>query len=180
MVSGWNDERIERLKTLWADGWSAAQIANDLGDVSRSGVLGKVHRLGLSSRTKLNRRPLPAPARVAPDFKSGLPLSAARLRATAFPRYFEPAAPYTQLPLPLIPPAERKSILDLEDNDCRFPCSGDAKPHMFCGREKVKGAPYCEPHMRIAYVPVPPRRQAPVAPSTAPDVIRIRLVEKVA
>ena len=169
----WDDDNEALVRKLWTDGLSAAQIAERVGAVSRSAVLGKIHRLGLSSRTKVNRRPLPAPA-------PSQPRQVSKLTPAGWPsRYFEPA-PYTQLPLPLIPPAERKSILDLEENDCRFPCS-DRPPHTFCGRPKaVRGIPYCDLHMRIAYVPVPPRRQAPVAPSTAPDVIRIRLVEKVA
>ena len=41
----WTDERVERLKKLWADGLSASQIAAQLGGVSRNAVIGKVHRL---------------------------------------------------------------------------------------------------------------------------------------
>ena len=48
----WTDERVELLKKLWADGLSASQIANELGSVTRNAVIGKVHRLGLSGRTK--------------------------------------------------------------------------------------------------------------------------------
>ncbi len=46
----WTDERIERLKTLWAQGMTASHIAEDLGGVSRNAVIGKAHRLGLQSR----------------------------------------------------------------------------------------------------------------------------------
>jgi GcrA cell cycle regulator len=46
----WTDHRVEQLKKLWNDGKSASQIADDLGDVSRNAVIGKAHRLGLSSR----------------------------------------------------------------------------------------------------------------------------------
>ena len=35
------DERIERLKSMWADGATASQIAEDLGGVSRNAVIGK-------------------------------------------------------------------------------------------------------------------------------------------
>ena len=48
----WTDERIDRLKAMWADGSTASQIAEDLGGVSRNAVIGKVHRLGLSGRAK--------------------------------------------------------------------------------------------------------------------------------
>ncbi|WP_129791212.1 GcrA family cell cycle regulator [Sphingosinicella sp. CPCC 101087] len=46
----WTDERIERLKTLWSQGVTASQIADELGGVSRNAVIGKAHRLGLQSR----------------------------------------------------------------------------------------------------------------------------------
>jgi GcrA cell cycle regulator len=46
----WTDERIERLTTLWTQGMTASQIAEELGEVSRNAVIGKAHRLGLQSR----------------------------------------------------------------------------------------------------------------------------------
>ena len=51
----WNDERVELLKKLWADGLSASQIAGRLGGVTRNAVIGKVHRLGLSGRATTSR-----------------------------------------------------------------------------------------------------------------------------
>ena len=47
----WTDDRVEKLKNLWAEGLSASQIAKDLGGVTRNAVIGKVHRLGLPART---------------------------------------------------------------------------------------------------------------------------------
>jgi GcrA cell cycle regulator len=46
----WTEERIERLKKMWAAGSTASQIAEDLGGVSRNAVIGKAHRLGLEQR----------------------------------------------------------------------------------------------------------------------------------
>ena len=46
----WTDDRVEKLKTMWAEGQSASQIAKELGGVTRNAVIGKVHRLGLSNR----------------------------------------------------------------------------------------------------------------------------------
>jgi len=51
----WNDERVDVLKKLWADGLSASQIAGRLGGVTRNAVIGKVHRLGLSGRATTSR-----------------------------------------------------------------------------------------------------------------------------
>jgi GcrA cell cycle regulator len=46
----WTDERINQLKSLWENGLTASQIAEELGGVSRNAVIGKAHRLGLKSR----------------------------------------------------------------------------------------------------------------------------------
>src|SRR3954462_1051819 len=57
----WTDERVEILKKLWTDGLSASQIANELGNVTRNAVIGKVHRLGLSGRAKSPSSSAPRP-----------------------------------------------------------------------------------------------------------------------
>ena len=46
----WTEERIERLKSMWTEGATASQIAEELGGVSRNAVIGKAHRLGLEAR----------------------------------------------------------------------------------------------------------------------------------
>ena len=58
----WTDERIERLKTLWGQGMTASQIAEELGGVSRNAVIGKAHRLGLEARPSPVRPNEPAAA----------------------------------------------------------------------------------------------------------------------
>src|SRR4051795_7024894 len=56
-VMNWTDERVELLRKLWSDGLSASQIAAQLGGVSRNAVIGKVHRLKLSSRGRATASP---------------------------------------------------------------------------------------------------------------------------
>ena len=46
----WTSEKVENLKRLWAEGYSASRIAQQLGDVTRNAVIGKVHRLGIAQR----------------------------------------------------------------------------------------------------------------------------------
>ena len=46
----WTADRVKRLKELWNRGLSASQIAKELGGTTRNAVIGKAHRLGLSSR----------------------------------------------------------------------------------------------------------------------------------
>lgn len=52
MAVSWTDERVNRLKELWKKGKSAAQIAQELGGVTRSSVIGKLHRLGLGANDR--------------------------------------------------------------------------------------------------------------------------------
>jgi GcrA cell cycle regulator len=57
----WSDEKIAELRVLWARGTSATIIAAAFGNVSRSAVLGKVHRLGLPHRNTMVERPYSRP-----------------------------------------------------------------------------------------------------------------------
>jgi GcrA cell cycle regulator len=88
----WTDERIDRLKKMWADGATASQIADELGGVSRNAVIGKAHRLGLEQRPspvkpgeekERKTAVAPAPARHAP--KSEAPAAATPDSPTATP-----------------------------------------------------------------------------------------------
>ena len=46
----WDAEKVEKLKELWGKGFTASQIAEILGGVSRNAVIGKAHRLNLSGK----------------------------------------------------------------------------------------------------------------------------------
>jgi hypothetical protein len=79
--SDWTDERVIRLKALWADGLTASQVAAELGgfehcmDGGRSAVIGKVHRLHLPERSAPQRYPrIPRPKRdrAAADVNRGV------------------------------------------------------------------------------------------------------------
>ena len=49
--SPWTEARTERLKFLWSEGASCSEISAELGNsITRSAVIGKVHRLGLEHR----------------------------------------------------------------------------------------------------------------------------------
>lgn len=60
----WNDERIEELKRLWAEGLTTGEIGKQLG-VSKNAVVGKAHRLGLKGRPSPIKRTGKAPAKAA-------------------------------------------------------------------------------------------------------------------
>jgi GcrA cell cycle regulator len=102
----WTDERIDRLRTMWENGLTASQIAEDLGGVSRNAVIGKAHRLGLKSRPspvksndgeakaapKPKAKPVEKP--VAPRAAAPAPARPAPVHAT--PSY--PPRPQSDLP----------------------------------------------------------------------------------
>ena len=48
----WTDDKIAKLKELWGKGNTASQIAEIIGGISRNAVIGKAHRLNLSSKIK--------------------------------------------------------------------------------------------------------------------------------
>jgi len=67
-------------------------------------------------------------------------------------------------PLPLrtddltIPPSERKTMVTLLPNDCRWPFGDPLEPDFhFCGQPKTEGNPYCDFHMRRAFQAARPR-----------------------
>lgn len=49
-ISNWSEDRIDKLKALWAEGFTCSQIGLQLG-LSRNSIIGKATRLGLSGRT---------------------------------------------------------------------------------------------------------------------------------
>jgi hypothetical protein len=48
-VTIWTDDKVETLKAMWERGATGALIAEAIG-MSRSAVVGKAHRLGLTAR----------------------------------------------------------------------------------------------------------------------------------
>src|SRR5689334_8367771 len=81
----WTDERIERLKNMWAKGATASQIADELGGVSRNAVIGKAHRLGLE------QRPSPVKPGEEKEVKKAAPAVAAPKPAAPKPESAKPA-----------------------------------------------------------------------------------------
>ncbi|MGE0765765.1 MAG: GcrA family cell cycle regulator [Hyphomicrobiaceae bacterium] len=158
----WNDERVDLLKKLWAEGLSASQIAGRIGSVTRNAVIGKVHRLGLSGRATTTRmkshrpRTRPVPVKRAPAVKPRY----ANVGNTALRALYDDAEPYVAPAEELvIPVAERRTIQTLEECSCRWPIGDpqDGDFH-FCGKTKVTGLPYCEFHARRAFQPPQSRR----------------------
>ena len=108
----WTDERIERLKSMWTEGATASQIAEDLGGVSRNAVIGKAHRLGLESRPSPvkpgEEKEKKAKAPPAPKAAKPAPAPAPKAAAPA-PQHREPEVESSRRPVSAGTPAQPKS-----------------------------------------------------------------------
>ena len=82
----WTDARIDQLRTMWSNGMTASQIADELGGVSRNAVIGKAHRLGLKSRpSPVKAKESKAKAKAAPIKKKAAPKPAPKPVPTPAP-----------------------------------------------------------------------------------------------
>jgi GcrA cell cycle regulator len=157
----WTEERVELLKKLWAEGFSASQIAAQLGGVTRNAVIGKVHGLSLPGRskpasTKPKRQITPRePTVSANKLKAARLKNEARIAKRVLARVpFKPRA-ITDLSAPT---NQRVSLLALTEGMCKWPF-GDPMwaDFAFCGHKNFNSLPYCEYHSRISYDPVEKR-----------------------
>ncbi|WP_137126002.1 GcrA family cell cycle regulator [Roseomonas sp. HF4] len=154
----WTAEAIERLKALWTEGHSTAEIGRRMG-ISKNAVVGKAHRLNLSARPSPIRRdatPRPAPA-ARPARPALVPMQ--RLVSAPPPR---PAAAPAPAPVAVAPvvrsfPAARPRM---GARSCCWPLGEPGTPGFhFCGADPMAGKPYCTEHAALAYVKPRDRRE---------------------
>lgn len=157
----WTEEAVARLRQLWHEGHSTAEIGRRMG-VSKNAVVGKAHRLNL-------------PARPSPIRRGG----ATRPRAPVVRRVTGPTLPpLAAAALPAIAPAPppprrltvvRPATAAAAPAATRFvarpiPCcwplgEPGTKSFSFCGCESLPGKPYCAEHAALAYVKIRDRRE---------------------
>ncbi len=150
----WTPERVNQLTKLWAAGNSAAQIAGEMGNVTRNAVIGKIHRLGLGGRMKVNgtlapKRERSARARVRRAAHSGRRVSKVAAVLAEIPE----SQPAEATSPPTASFACRGvSLLELTDETCRWPIGDPGQPgFVFCGNRPLTVSPYCAHHARMAY-----------------------------
>lgn len=131
----WTDERVALLKKLWGEGKTAAEIAKSLGGgFTRNAVIGKAHRLKLSSRLS----PITPPPRKLEAANTTVRTSAPRAKAAPI----QAAAIVTK----------GIKLIDLKERMCRWPLGDPKDPEFnFCGCNSVAGLPYCADHARMAF-----------------------------
>ena len=164
----WNEETITRLRALWAEGLSTAEIGHRMG-VSKNAVVGKAHRLNLPARPSPIRRDgnaaprPPTPRRVVGPTLP--PLAAASMPLPPDP----PRATYQNNPEPRAEPAPRAAARPApapapsryyRPAVCCWPIGEPGtKTFRFCDAEAAGGKPYCTDHAALAYVKVRDRRE---------------------
>jgi len=149
----WTPELTERLVALTKAGYSGSAVAAKLG-VTRSAVIGKVHRLGMQLGNCRNGNG---------QIRTGRPQKPV---LTSFNKYrnrkakSKPEFEKAPIPVPTINDVARVTFPELEAHHCKYPI-GDPRQSGFgfCGLERIPGSPYCMPHTRISRVAVPPLKK---------------------
>jgi GcrA cell cycle regulator len=143
----WNDDTVAKLRQLWDEGHSTAEIGRHLG-VSKNAVVGKAHRLDLPSREPPIKRtglgtPPPRPRRLSvPKLADIMPLQACTPAAA-----IRPDSMPTKGPAP-----ERRTRSPVGRAPCCWPLGDPGTASFrFCGHMALIGKPYCEEHCRVAY-----------------------------
>tara|TARA_B100000900_G_C19969824_1_gene469297 strand:+ start:11 stop:508 length:498 start_codon:yes stop_codon:yes gene_type:complete len=138
----WNEEKVNKLKELWGKGKTASQIAEIIGGISRNAVIGKAHRLNLSSKIKtktiLNNNSSNKNYEEKDVKKKRLTKS--KFRSMLIEKDFEPENP--------------KQLEELDESSCKWPIGHpNEESFYFCGRKSLKDFSYCKLHLLYAFQP---------------------------
>ena len=181
----WNEDVIGRLRELWTEGHSTAEIGRRLG-VSKNAIVGKAHRLDLPARPSPIRRAGSEPAgerRPALRRVEGPTLpplastggAAVAIVVTASPSVaIAPVAVAVAPPPPVLPKIAPPRLVPVAPPrpqasaprpygrivTCCWPIGEPGtKTFRFCDDRSEPGKPYCEDHAKLAYVKVRDRRE---------------------
>jgi GcrA cell cycle regulator len=176
----WNEDVIGRLRELWTEGHSTAEIGRRLG-VSKNAIVGKAHRLDLTARPSPIRREGSEPSaerRAVPRRVEGptLPPLASTGGAVVMLAPSVVAVPVLVAPppppappkiapprlIPVAPPRPQASAPRPYGRivTCCWPIGEPGtKSFRFCDDRSEPGKPYCDEHARLAYVKVRDRRE---------------------
>ena len=138
---GWTDEKVEKLKELWAKGHTASQISEMLGDTTRNAVIGKAHRLNLQARAPSKHKPMQQKQGERPTKRIAQPMSRkSKFQSILLDKNFEAEKP--------------TSLENLTEKTCKWPIGHpDEETFYFCGRKPEDKFVYCKLHVLYAFQP---------------------------
>ena len=137
----WTEEKVNKLKELWGKGNTASQIAEIIGGVSRNAVIGKAHRLNLSSKIKtklsnVNKKNYLNHNNKEIQFKG----KRSKFKSLLLNKDFEPA--------------KNLNLEELTEDTCKYmEGNPNEKDASFCGRKNVEKFSYCPLHLMIVFQP---------------------------
>ena len=138
----WNEEKVAKLKELWGKGSTASQIANIIGGISRNAVIGKAHRLNLSSKIKTRNSTSNQNSENIYEERTTTQKRGrkSKFQSLIIEKDFEPENP--------------KQLEGLDENSCKWPIGHPEETSFyFCGRSSLKDFSYCKLHLLYAYQP---------------------------
>ena len=138
----WTTDKIDILRKEWGNGKTASQIAESIGGMSRNAIIGKAHRLNLSS--KINSKTIGSSRSKTSTVNENQIYKRksrkSKFRSLLLDKDFEPA--------------KNLSLEELTDDTCKY-MEGhpDKKESSFCGRKTVEKFSYCPLHLMIVFQP---------------------------
>ena len=152
-MASWTEKRVERLKLLHKEGFSATVIAKKLGPSFTKGmVAGKIRRLGLTVKP-VKKGPASQPKSLAT--RKASPISKAQPSKTMpSPAHrIMVSRPIVRTPPPDQPnePITGVRLFELRDRHCRWPLGQDRPAKYFCGAPAIPSKSWCEHHYGLAY-----------------------------
>jgi len=138
----WNEEKVAKLKELWGKGNSASQIAEIIGGLSRNAIIGKAHRLNLSSKNKARSSTSVQnyQDRATENDSKQKKGRKSKFKSLIIEKDFEPENP--------------KKLEELDESFCKWPIGHpEEEAFYFCGRSSLKDFSYCKLHLLYAYQP---------------------------
>ena len=160
----WDKNRTDLLRKYWNQNFTASQIAQKIGNVTRNAVIGKAHRLNLEARavSKKSIAKVNSENNVKTETKPQKQGRKARFKALLLDKSFEQENP--------------KKLEELTDETCRWPIGHPYEEKFyFCGRKPMEKFPYCKLHVLYAFQPKNAKEEDQITEEDIPQFIEKKI-----